>query len=1221
MARGAAAISVVALLVVAVPVASSDNTNPDPPSSSEDVAAIAESLDATPPNPPPAGEVEASETAHADLSDSDALALAQEQFPELVRAELIPEIQLRTGQSLGDFVDRYAVQVENSGNAPDAVVESTLPVRAPEGGSQQPLDGDLEREGDHFEADNPVVDTEIAADPTDGFEITAANVTVVPAVDQESETRVVEDKVAIPNSATDTDTLIAPTATGAELAYFLRSAESPQELPLAVDLPADGVLRAGPEGSAIVERDGQLVVGIGAPSAVDAAGQPVPIHYELSGAGIDIVVPHRDAGYVYPIAVDPVMDYYGWAGGDRSTNMWNYLKSPSTSAYQFFGPTVGAEYNGLKVKAPAYSAPPVNSFGEWYVNTFPNTFIEEVDYLNVDHINNPYSDPQTCTIEGIWSNGYWATGSYYNQQTGGTINNVGWVDICGGPLSNQTRKFWVGNNPVPDVYGGGDPEGANQSQGIFMLMTTSPGWQNGYRTGDSVNLLRSTTVWRYDWNAPTISGSPPTAWVDDSGANRASFYMADQGLGVRNLEVKNGSGTVVSNSPISCAGDHLAPCPLNYTMATQPLPEGLSPMTARAIDAGGTASAPISWTAKIDRSAPTITSVTGSLKDERTNLLSTMDYSLNVAATDGSSTRDDLKRSGVTSVELWSDGAPIVGIDEETGDDVPVAATQPCDPTNGSCAMNAALTVPAQSLSPGTHTIQPVATDALGHRTPLNGSSFQVTVRDDPDDPTVSVSATAANGAGDFTVHVDAHDGNPYNGGGPFGSGISHIEVFLDGTLSKTIDQPCPDGGCPRTEDIPLNAAGGTNDHEVVVITYDRAGNSQSTQLGKQRSAFDYYGFNGFLPGQGSDPVRAHLDRAVQGASNVVRFSLSWCALLENVTPANRSNPATWNWDNGGIGAIMTTIRQINTEHAGTLHVLPNLVSAPPWASGASSSNTTCKGDDGKDWPVKPPDPAHYPDWRFFVGAVAQHYSADPNYGLLGLEVWNEPNLPRFWGAPGVKPSEWQGSQPEVFGTLFNEAYQGLVAANMTSVKLVPGGLSPQGKNPGPREYARRAFTTITPASSVQALSIHLYASLTPNGRKAVNKVGDEYQAILDGIGDSPGHNTFLGTGVPRWITEIGFPSAAIDRRQAALNSSVETQRKRLLDSWWRFAFKDRIHMFMVHTLYDPPLGTVTSGSDANNFGLWRANPDGTNTAKAIYCRLGKLAQLEANPYTASVQC
>jgi len=629
------------------------------------------------------------------MSSEEAVELAAAEFEEVLFAELVPELELRSGEEITDFLGKFAARVQDDAGGPAAVVESTLPLRAAEGGSPEPLDGDLEREGDHFEPDNPIVNTELPVQLERGISIAPANVEVVPETTPSTVTTRLDRNVFYSNTNTDTDVMAAPTATGVELFYQLRSSASPESHDLSLRLPPNAELTDAPEGGALIEREGEPLVSIGAPKAWDAAERPVEVRYELSGDKLEVLVSHRDRGYLYPIMVDPPFGYYNWSGGAYSTDHWTTYVTPGSPFSSFFSWDAGNNKLGVMNRAPNGRAYGQYQLGEWYAASFPDTYIERVDFYNFDQMD-ATDRPQMCTFEGIWGNGWWVNGTAWDAQTNQTYP-AGWISVCGN-RNFQTRSFWVGSNYYPDDHlGGSDAEAPDGSQGIFMLQAL----ENGIPSTRSENIMRSANVWRYDRYAPTISGTPPTGWINDQ-QTPINFTMADRGLGLRKLQIRSGPSNqspLVAETPEGCDGGHTWRCPYNRTLRAGLLPQGVSTLSAFAVDAGDTSSAPRTWTAKIDRDGPVVQSVSGSLWDQRSQVLEDDDYSLTVRAADGSSAAP---RSGVKSISIAVDGEELH------------LAEQECP--GGSCELLDTWTFPPSDVPPGNHVVRIVAEDQAGNQ-------------------------------------------------------------------------------------------------------------------------------------------------------------------------------------------------------------------------------------------------------------------------------------------------------------------------------------------------------------------------------------------------------------------------------------------------------------------------------------------------------------------------
>lgn len=294
---------------------------------------------------PTQGELEQSATEFTGLSDEQALDLAREEFSATLHAELIPELEsgLEPDQEVDRYIGPYAALIVPEGESPlhrpgdgpnpNLLVQSTLPLRAPEAGELEPLDSDLVETGDHFEADNAVVDSAISTDLSQGVELPDADLSVAPEGTAATEAEPVADKVFYPNAATDSDYLIAPTATGSEIFIQVRSADSPESFALDLDMPAGATLQSAPGGGAeIIGIDGVAIAAIEPPSAVDAANQPVEVEYAIAGDQLTVEVAHRDAEALYPIMVDPIIDVYNW-GSEGNYDFWSW----GTSNSNFYG--------------------------------------------------------------------------------------------------------------------------------------------------------------------------------------------------------------------------------------------------------------------------------------------------------------------------------------------------------------------------------------------------------------------------------------------------------------------------------------------------------------------------------------------------------------------------------------------------------------------------------------------------------------------------------------------------------------------------------------------------------------------------------------------------------------------------------------------------------------------------------------------------------------------
>jgi hypothetical protein len=664
----------------------------------------------TSPEPSP-GEISESQTAFTDISDAAAIDLARQEFADILHADFIPELELDPGQEVDEYLGQFAARIISDGEDdaylsadgpnPNLLVESTIPLRATEEGDLRPLDSDLEQVGDHFEADNPIVNSEISTQIDEGVELPSAELTVAPQGTDATEGEPVENLVFYPNADTDSDYLIAPTATGTEIFIQLRSAESPESFALDLDLPAGGTLEATDGGGAVVKQDGETVVAVEPPRALDAADQEVEVSYTVSGDQLTVEVPHHDQNPRFPIMVDPVFDDYEW-GAATVTNpnpgpggwLW------TDDGFNDFSGFYHMDEGGLMNRATGTAQQPrdylVNQWGEWYLPAIGNSSIERVDFKDVDHTP---SYPGACTQIGIWNPGsWWAGPNFVTDPNSGNYWGVG--DIyqfpCGN-FSNATRTFNVGFSTEYDGPGG-DAEAAPGSMAVFALRNT----YQGTRSQPAENLVRNAHIYRLDRFAP----SPPTV-LTPTGWTKGShwFQFSDGGLGAKALWIWGPNMATVASVAHSCTGAHQNPCPPTDSFEITNLPEGRHYYTAVGVDpvlnGAGTG-----FTAQVDKTPPVVT-LSGSLIQEinAVDPLTADPFQLTVNATDevtgGSGAGDE--RSGVATVQILVDGQTVS------------SASQSC-PTH-SCPLNPAhsWTLNAGDLAQGWHTLRVTVTDRAGN--------------------------------------------------------------------------------------------------------------------------------------------------------------------------------------------------------------------------------------------------------------------------------------------------------------------------------------------------------------------------------------------------------------------------------------------------------------------------------------------------------------------------
>ncbi|HMC06251.1 MAG TPA: hypothetical protein VKG89_02545 [Solirubrobacterales bacterium] len=182
---------------------------------------------------------------------------------------------------------------------------------------------------------------------------------------------------------------------------------------------------------------------------------------------------------------------------------------------------------------------------------------------------------------------------------------------------------------------------------------------------------------------------------------------------------------------------------------------------------------------------------------------------------------------------------------------------------------------------------------------------------------------------------------------------------------------------------------------------------------------------------------------------------------------------------------------------------------APDWATAGGPSCGDC---------AKPPSSTHYGDWQSFLQALIQHMRAlDAQYpgfaGPKAIEVWNEPNIKRFF-----YPTPDAGA----FVQLLKRARQAATATHFTQ-PIVSGALAPntaakpEGGSP-PNTYLKSMYQKKF-NNYVDGIGIH--PSPTGSTNLTADMNGNPYYGIdtLDAIRRQNRDSH------PFWITEVGVSS------------------------------------------------------------------------------------------------
>ena len=174
------------------------------------------------------------------------------------------------------------------------------------------------------------------------------------------------------------------------------------------------------------------------------------------------------------------------------------------------------------------------------------------------------------------------------------------------------------------------------------------------------------------------------------------------------------------------------------------------------------------------------------------------------------------------------------------------------------------------------------------------------------------------------------------------------------------------------------------------------------------------------------------------------------------------------------------------------------LYNAPGWARPAGAR---CRS---KGSCAYPPRPKHDRRWARFVEAAVARYPE-----VRAIEVWNEPNLARFW-APRPNPRR--------YATLLRLAHAAVTAED-GDVPVLSAGLIPADRRRGnlPAEAFLDRVYEHAGSGAFEGIGTHPYPRRPPFVETMWSAL-DSLRAVRDAHGDAA---------TPLWITEVGVSTHA----------------------------------------------------------------------------------------------
>jgi sugar lactone lactonase YvrE len=676
--------------------------------------------------------------AHRDLGRSEALELLQGVFERQLQAPAGPFDELDVEKFLAPNVAvvhsaRPESSASTSGEAPGnrsaALVDSTIPLRT--GGSAGPaqaIDLSLEQTGEQLQPANPLVDVAIPEQLGDGIELPGVGVQIdlVDAPEQRSPSTLMQSVAAYPNVAQDTDLVVAPTPTGVEALSQIRSADAPRSQSFALTLPGNAVLKATENGGAQVSRDGETLMDIAAPTALDAAGNEVPVTLDVYGSSLTLTISPLQATQ-FPVLLDPLFQTWEWMNKDTNAGICNSSYEPQYE-FEFCGPPFeewiqgehyedyhhephlnlsytcfsclqyGVDIPGLSITAQGsltvgdraswiYAVPRYVRDQEQY-NATPTSFIAHMTLSSLSwSAESNYLSPYL--FAGIWDpvKPGWVSVYSHESLAGHGLNDLNW------------------QYQFPNANGN-----TNAKVAELAIQATATEPSSGARA-----YVGMATVELADNGIPSFgSVSGPAHWVDQT-PSPIPFSVSDSGLGVQSLIVSSeqlGEGNQPLHSwttPFGCIGVADAACPRTWksTETGHPqaaydpsvLPQGINYLNLTAKDPVGNVSQPASARIKVDHTAPSLNLWGGTLIEQDELGTKRASYTLNWSAIDGNT---EHPQSGIVATSVKVDGKVVQ------------ESTPPCAETDNCRLLSGEWLLVSSEYSEGPHVVEVTATDEVG---------------------------------------------------------------------------------------------------------------------------------------------------------------------------------------------------------------------------------------------------------------------------------------------------------------------------------------------------------------------------------------------------------------------------------------------------------------------------------------------------------------------------
>lgn len=376
--------------------------------------------------------------------------------------------------------------------------------------------------------------------------------------------------------------------------------------------------------------------------------------------------------------------------------------------------------------------------------------------------------------------------------------------------------------------------------------------------------------------------------------------------------------------------------------------------------------------------------------------------------------------------------------------------------------------------------------------------------------------------------------------GATTGTGVDHVDMYLDGTYvgPATYGDSRPDiasafgaqfqySGYHSSVDL-SGLSGGAHTIEMrahSVISGQPTSSTRSVSVVKPLA----FGVNAHLMWYGLDQATNDLDRVQAAGLTQVRFDLYW----SSIEPSMKGQ-----YDQAYLAKLDGVVAAARARGiTSTMAVL----GTPGWARANVGSVMT-----------PPTNPSDYGD---VLAMLARRYAGVPG---VAYEIWNEPNQPQFWNAPG-------GPNAGGYARLLQAAYPKIKSA-APSALVLGGSIAFNDQSFITGMYSGGA------KGNFDVLALHPYSlGYAPTSTASAY---ESYALALETM-----HATLVSVGDPNkpiWITESGWSTKDVSD---ATRASYVQQAVGLLPA--TFPYVESYQAYALNQAEDMPDMGLTSGSGA----------------------------------------